>query len=292
MNPKEVMPTVRSRDLGYELQNIMRAASMSGHELARRLDVYPSMLSHAINGHRRLSDADLVAILVACHVTRDDRERILRLNHDLTQRGWLQHHEPALSTWSRTLANHEREATRIVDMQTTMVPQLLQTEDYARTTLSRSLTTDEKTNESLLDAHRHRQSIFSKYPLPRMLFFLAESTLHAPVGDAAMMSEQMQHLLMNAALPQVEIRVIPGTAGVHTGFTGSFTLLESKTFNSIVHLGGLSFEVFLEQPHQIEDHRRLIALLDHVALSNEESMKKISTADVDLYRMSETTSTQ
>jgi transcriptional regulator with XRE-family HTH domain len=286
------MPTVRSRDLGYELQNIMRAASMSGHELARRLDLYPSMLSHAINGHRRLSDADLVAILVACHVTRDDRERILRLNHDLTQRGWLQHHEPALSTWSRTLAHHEHKAAHIVDIQTTMVPQLLQTEDYARTALSRSLTTHDNTSESILAAHRDRQSIFSKYPPPRMLFFLTESTLHAPAGDAAMMSEQMQHLLMNAALPHVEIRIIPGGAGVHAGFTGSFTLLESDTFNPIVHLGGLSFEVFLEQPHQIEEHRRLIALLDRVALSNEASMRMISTAEVDLYRTSETTSTQ
>jgi len=71
-----------------------------------------------------------------------------------------------------------------------------------------------------------------------MLFFLAESTLHAPTADASIMSEQMQHLLMNAALPHIEIRVIPCTAEVPTGFTGSFTFLESDTFNPIVHLGG------------------------------------------------------
>jgi hypothetical protein len=51
----------------------------------------------------------------------------------------------------------------------------------------------------------------------------------------------------------------------------------------IVHLGGLTFEVFLEQPQQIDEHRRLITYLDAVALSNDESMTMISDADLDLF---------
>jgi hypothetical protein len=284
--PSTNMPTVRSRDLGFQLHQLMRTAGMSGHEIARRLDIYPSLLSYVTNGLRCLSDADLVAILVTCRVDRHERERLLRLNHDLTRRGWLQHHDATLSTWSRTLASHETHATRIVDMQTLMIPPLLQTEDYART-IFRRLTTSSTTLDTLLTKHRDRQAIFSTYPLPKMLFFLPETTLRASAGDAAMMSEQLQHLLVNAALPRVEIRVLPRAAGVHAGSAGSFTLLESDTFDPIIHLGGLTFEVFLEQPQQIDEHRRLITYLDAVALSNDESMTMISDADLDLFDTTE-----
>lgn len=281
--PREKLPTVRSRDLGFQLQHLIRTAGMSGHEIARRLDIYPSLLSYATNGHRCLSDTDLVSILVACRVERPERERLLRLNHDLTHRGWLQHHDTTPDAWAHTLASHEAHATRIVDLQTLMIPPLLQTEDYARFVF-RGLTTNSTTLDALLATHRDRQSIFEKYPPPKMLFFLPETTLHAPAGDAAMMSEQLQHLLVNAALPRVEIRVLPQASGVHAGSTGSFTLLESDNFDPLVHLGGLTFEVFLEQPRQIDEHRRLITDLDAAALSNDESMRVISTTDTDLSR--------
>jgi hypothetical protein len=280
---RETMPTVRSRDLGHELQTLMQATGMSGHDIARRIDVYASLLSHAINGKRCITEADLVAILVVCHVDHHERDRIIKLSHDVTHHGWLQHHDPATTTWSRTLIRHERAASRIVDLQTLTLPPLLQTDDYARTTLARRVTNDKHAIESILTAQRERQMIFAKYPPPKMLFFMPEAALHAPAGDAATMSDQMQHLLVNAALPHVEIRVIPRTAGIHAGYTGSFTLLEFDAFAPVVHLGGLSFEVFLEQPHQIDDHRRLITYLDAIALSTEESMTVISSADTDLH---------
>jgi transcriptional regulator with XRE-family HTH domain len=282
-NLDDVMPTVRSRALGEELRTVMQAARMSGHEVARRLGLYPSLLSRAINGKRRHSDAEIESILVACHVPRAERTRIRELNQDVTQRDWLQHHSPDMRTWSRTLAHHERDATRIVDVQTTLIPRLLQTDDYAHAIWPHNHDISPQTREALVHALHDRQGIFAKEPPPRMVFLVDEVALRSSIGGAVVMSDQLHHLLLTAALSHVDIHIIPSAAGVHTGHTGTFTLLESSAHTPVVHMEGRGFELFLEQEQQIDDHQRLISSLTDHALSHDDSIAMISAIDGELY---------
>jgi hypothetical protein len=41
----------------------------------------------------------------------------------------------------------------------------------------------------MLEVHRDRQSIFSKYPPPGMLFYLAETTSHATADDTGLTAD-------------------------------------------------------------------------------------------------------
>jgi transcriptional regulator with XRE-family HTH domain len=279
----DVMPTVRSRALGEELRTVMQAARMSGHEVARRLGLCPSLLSRAINGKRRHSDAEIESILVACHVPLAERNRIRQLNQYVTQRGWLQHHGLDMRTWSRTLAHHERDATRIVDVQTALIPRLLQTDDYAQAIWPNNPYISPQTRETLIHTLRERQVIFAKESPPRMVFLVDEAALRSSIGGAVVMSHQLHHLLLTAILSHVDIRILPSATGVHAGHTGAFTLVESSAHPPVVHIEGRGFELFLEQEQQIDDHQRLISSLTDHALSRGDSIAMISAIDGELY---------
>jgi hypothetical protein len=287
-NLDNVMPTVRSRALGEELRTVLRTDGMSGHEVARRLGLYPSLLSLAINGKRRYSDVEIESILVACHVPLAERSRIRQLNQDVARRDWLQPHGPDMHDWSRTLAHHERDATRIVDVQTTLIPRLLQTDHYARATWPHNLDISAQTSAILVRTLHDRQGIFTKEPPPRMVFLVDEMALRSFIGGAVVMSDQLQHLLLTAALSHVDIRIVPSAAGVHAGHTGAFTLLESGAYTPVVHIEGRGFELFLERGQQIDAHQRLISSLSDRALSHDDSITLISAIDSELHADNDT----
>jgi transcriptional regulator with XRE-family HTH domain len=287
-NLDNVMPTVRSRALGEELRTVLRADGMSGHQVARRLGLYPSLLSLAINGKRRYSDVEIESILVACHVPLAERTRIRQLNQDVARRDWLQPHGPDMHDWSRTLAHHERDATRIVDVQTTLIPRLLQTDDYAHALWSHNGDISAKTRGTLVHALRDRQAIFTKERPPRTVFLVNEVALRSSIGGAVVMSDQLQHLLLTTALSHVDIRIIPSAAGVHARHSDAFTLLESDAHTPVVHIEGQGFELFLEREQQIDDHQRLISSLSDHALSHDDSITLISAIDSELHADNDT----
>jgi hypothetical protein len=87
---------------------------------------------------------------------------------------------------------------------------------------------------------------------------LCETLLRRPVGGAAVMAGQLRYLAELAALPNVCLRVVPFSAGLHPGsVTGPFTLLQfpplsgQETGTAIVHTAGLTGELFLDKPHEM-----------------------------------------
>ena len=94
----------------------------------------------------------------------------------------------------------------------------------------------------------------ARTPLPATVI-LSEALVRCPVGGADVMAEQLRHLAGLAALPNVRLRVIPVSAGMHPGvITGPFTLLRfplngdgKETDPDTVCLSGLSGELYLDE---------------------------------------------
>jgi hypothetical protein len=116
----------------------------------------------------------------------------------------------------------------------------------------------------------------ARAPLPATVI-LSEALVRCPVGGADVMAEQMRHLAGLAALPNVRLRVIPVSA-MHPGVTtGPFTLLRfplngdgKETDPDTVCLSGLSGELYLDGPGEVQPYRdahaaMLGAALDQVA---------------------------
>lgn len=126
----------------------------------------------------------------------------------------------------RDFASYEAEASTLWSLEHTLMPGLLQTEDYARAVLERqpNLTPDEVSER--VTARIARQAILDRDWMPRYWVLLDESVLHREVGGPTVMRDQLMYLATMARQPNVTVQVIPGT-GAHVGHQGAFAMAET-----------------------------------------------------------------
>ena len=104
------------------------------------------------------------------------------------------------------------------------------------------------------------------------------------------MGGQLRFLADVAMLPNVCLRVVPGTAGMHPGvLTGAFTILHFQPANhgpgnsqTIVYAGGLTGELYLDKPHEVQRYRDAHAAILSCALDEDASQTLLMTAAKEL----------
>jgi hypothetical protein len=223
------------------------------------------------------------AFLAVCRVTGAERDRLLDLCQEQRTPGWLQQHGSRLPQQLVTLIDHENKAVTIEDFQAIVVPGLLQTGDYARAVISRIATVPGPEIDDRVAARLARQILFSRERPARFTFYLHEFVLRLPVGDPAVMSEQLHHLLRMSVRPYLSLRVVPATLGAHAGSAGSFKLMEFAEFKPVAYMESETTSLFLEKPEEIAAYRRVLGSLAETALDEEESRKLIATLATELY---------
>lgn len=119
-----------------------------------------------------------------------------------------------------------------------LVPGLLQTEDYARAVPSTKPGATEADIEASVSERLDRQQILTRDdPIaPRLYALLDQGILYRPVASAPVMHEQLTHLVETSRWPHITIQVVPYTAGGHSGLLGAFNIAELPTAQSIVFM--------------------------------------------------------
>jgi transcriptional regulator with XRE-family HTH domain len=147
--------------------------------------------------------------------------------------GWFTRFWKDSQTWGavfppslREFAAYEAEAVALWWFEHTVMPGLLQTEDYARAVLERhpSVTPEQVTER--VAARLARQAVLDRDNPPRFWVLLDENVLHREIGDAKIMREQLCHLAEMAARPRITVQVIP-RVGAHVGLSGAFGVAET-----------------------------------------------------------------
>ena len=136
----------------------------------------------------------------------------------------------------RSFATYEADAAALSTYQHSLIPGLLQSEDYARAILeTRPNTTPEEVEEQLR-GRLDRQAVLTRTdpPAPMLLALIDEGVLHRPVAPRAVMRDQLSHLIDMSRRPNVTIQLVPYEAGGHTGLLGAFSVAETGTRDAIV----------------------------------------------------------
>lgn len=118
---------------------------------------------------------------------------------------------------------HEERATMIRDYETVWIPGLLQTEEYIRDQL---VAGGDPEQEPRLEARLARQAILTKPRAPHASFLIDESALLRIRHETLV--NQVARLLEASELPNVVIRLLPLSAGLHTGLNGPFVLVTTS----------------------------------------------------------------
>jgi len=149
----------------------------------------------------------------------------------------------------------EAEARGLRTFEHSLIPGLLQTEDYARSVLATKPNSTEAEISGLVSERLIRQAILERDepPAPLLWVLLDEGALNRPVADPAVMRDQLKHLATMSMLPNVTIQVVPYSARGHSGLLGAFVIAELADSASIVFLEDVSGGRVAEDPDVVAE---------------------------------------
>lgn len=266
--------TLRLRRLGAELVRRREASGLSREEAAERLEVVPSTLYRIEVGQARPQARTLRDLLNLYAVTGEERDALLTLSKEAAERGWWQSYDDVLPSDYTTFIGMETEASSIRTFQPSVVPGMLQTEDYARALARGELAeTGVEEVERQVEARMARQEHVTKDD-PQLWAVLDEAVLRRPVGGPGTMAVQLRQMATaSAKLPRVTVQVIPFAAGPHPGLPGSFVIFgfPEPIDPDVVYLEGQTGGVYLEEPDEIRQYELMFSHLTAMALSPDDS---------------------
>ncbi|KUO22259.1 helix-turn-helix domain-containing protein [Streptomyces dysideae] len=184
----------------------------------------------------------------------------------------------------------ERLATEILQFAPTVVPGLLQTPQYARAVFlaSNPLATDEYIEE-LVRGRIYRARILKDATRPVYWAVLHETALRIPVGDAGVMTRQLDHIAALMRERKVLVQVLPFAAGAHPEMGKMMMLMKFEDAPPTVYTEGMRSGSLLDEPTVVRRIQESYDLIRAAALSPEASLALLESAAEDYRRCASTT---
>ncbi|GAA3501533.1 helix-turn-helix transcriptional regulator [Streptomyces prasinosporus] len=278
-------PAVRRRKLGAELRTLRTSAGLTSGEAARLVGWHQSKVSRIETGTSGVKPADVRLLLDAYEVADPQlRDLLLVLSGSGDGDGrhhWWHAYRGVLPPTYRDFISLESQASAMRTLETTVVPGLLQTPEYARAVTRAALEgASEERLDALVEVRLARQDVLRTDPPLELSAVLDEAVLRREVGGPGVMSRQLERLVEAARLPQVRLQVLPFSAGAHIGVTGPFVIFSfSRTSDlDVVVLDHLTSSLYLERKEDLRAYSEAFNALSIHALSPEDSLDFIAGA--------------
>ena len=208
----------------------------------------------------------------------DPAERLELLGQTAGQRGWWDAYADTLNSDYAALIGLEDQATSIRWYAAQIVPGLAQTEAYARVIVrSGSWTYPPGEIERRVQVRMNRQKILTRDQPVTLAVVLDEAVLHHQVGGPQLMRAQLRHLAELSSLPNVEVQVLPDTAGAHAAVHGDFQILGFPELiaTDVVYLEHLTSSIYVEREAEVFRYSLAFDQLRALALSDDDSRARI-----------------
>ncbi|HLK74073.1 MAG TPA: helix-turn-helix transcriptional regulator [Streptosporangiaceae bacterium] len=204
--------------LGRELRQARIAAGFSSQDaLAARLDFDRTVIAKAETGDRVPTDDVLDAWCDACTVDPERRDLLHRWA------AFARRTDGPIPSWFEGWLEAERVAHMLRIWQPLVIPGLLQTAGYARA-LFIAAGADQDRADDLVTVRLDRQAILDRPDPPHVVAVIGEPVLHALIGSAPIMADQLAHVADMAERPNISVQVLPSDSGANAGLSGAFDL--------------------------------------------------------------------
>ncbi|MCX4999611.1 helix-turn-helix domain-containing protein [Streptomyces longwoodensis] len=276
-------PAVRRRKLGAELRALRARTGLTSGEAARLVGWHQSKVSRIETGTSGAKPADVRSLLDAYEV--DDpqlREMMLLLagaDDGAGRDHWWHAYRGVLPPTYRDFISLESQAIAMRTLETTVVPGLLQTAEYAREVTRAAVEgVAEDRLDTLVEVRLARQDVLRADPPLVLSAVLDEAVLRREVGGPEVMARQLRRLVEAGRLPQVRLQVLPFAAGAHIGVTGPFVIFSFSNTSDldVVVLDHLTSSLHLERKEDLEAYTEAFNALRIHALSPEDSLEYIA----------------
>jgi transcriptional regulator with XRE-family HTH domain len=203
---------------GRELRHYRKAASLTQAQLAAKIFCSESLISSIETGQAP-----------ATPEFAKDADEALDTGGTLSRTLDWRKGAPAYPAWFVDFLPSEEQAVQLRAFEIELIYGLLQTPDYARALLGG--------DEAAVEARMRRQQILTREspPPPALYCVLDEAALRRNVGGAAVMYEQLQHLLQVSDRENISVQIAPSRA--HRGVRGPFVVATLEDGNEVAHAG-------------------------------------------------------
>jgi transcriptional regulator with XRE-family HTH domain len=274
-------PTVRRRRLALELRRLREEARLTCEEVAEHLECSASKISRVETGRVSVSPRDVRDMLEIYGVSGQERDSLVQLARDSRQKGWWHAYSDTINPQFATYVGLESAASEIRVYEVSLIPSLLQTEDYARTIITSGMMsgTGEEMERSVA-LRMARQPALTRDDDPPLLWtVLDEAALRRRVGGSELMRAQLEHVLELSSLKNVAMQVIPFGAGAHPAMGRPFVILvfPERIDPDVVYLEDLTSAFYLEDVEEVDRYNVFFNHLRANALSFDESAALVTS---------------
>jgi len=286
-------PPVRRRLVGGALRRYREHVGYALEDAARVLECDRSKISRIETGQRGIRPKELRELLTEYGVPESEQAALLAIAGRGGQRGWWHAYAGSLSEACLDYVIMESVASEIMAYEAQLVPDLLQTEDYARaiaaaepgyTAAEPGDTAAGQREDAIAAMQVRRQGVLTGKPSGssgssgrRLWVILGEGALHQEVGGPGVLAGQIRHLVqLSEDLPDLTLQVLPFSAGAHAAAgSASLAILRFSDAPSlgVVYVEALSGGVYLESQADVARYIRAFALLRASALSAADSVR-------------------
>jgi len=273
--------TVPRRQLGRYLRDLRNKARMTIKLAAAQLEWSEPKLWRIETGQTSLRSLDVEAMCRLYGAPANLTEALMGLAKETKARGWWHAYGDVIPDGFDVYIGLEEATSEIDWYESELVPGLLQTEDYARTVITAD---NPGVAEAEIDRRVHvrvaRQTLLSRPAArPELRVILNEAILRRPVGSPAIMARQLRHLAEASDLPNVSLRVVPFSAGLHRGvMSGPFEILRFPRHGDgrdseppTVFADGFTGDLYLDKPAEIDRHTAAFAAIWDASVKERDS---------------------
>ncbi|MFB8415457.1 Scr1 family TA system antitoxin-like transcriptional regulator [Streptomyces albidoflavus] len=278
-------PTVRRRRLGAKLRELRGDMTLEEVVEASGGAVTVSQLSRWETAKNVAQPKNVTAVLdvyvkLGREVDDDLRKALLTLTREGARRGWWQSYRSILTPAYQDLITMEADASSVRTWQSSVVPGLLQTGEYARELItSVGMTEAVKARvDALAEVRLARQAVLVNEDPLRLWAIIGEAALHADCAEGVM-REQLGRLLSLGRRPTITIQVLPTNVAPHVGLMGAFSILGMESDHpdlDVCLTESLTSMLYHEARDEVGVYQDAFERLRAVALSPEQSAQKIA----------------
>lgn len=219
-----VSPVVRGRRLAAVLRRLRAESGRTVEEVAVHLECSAAKISRIENGLVGVRIQDARELLDLYGVAGGRRGEILELVRQARARGWWFPYADVMTEGFDQVLGYEDEAASILQLETRLVPGLLQTEDYAATLLDSRRDVPVDVVERRLELRMARRQVLTRPDPAQQRVLLDEAVLLRRVGSAAVMDAQYRRLIAVGGAANVALRILPLAGETHPAIGFSFTV--------------------------------------------------------------------
>jgi transcriptional regulator with XRE-family HTH domain len=265
--PPRTSPSERQQRLGAELRALRVRAGMSGDAAAELIGVERTRISHIESGRVGVPRNGLYKLLRAYGCPPGAYFDALMEMALESGKGWWDEFTDTIGPAARNLAELESGATMLRTHEPSVIPGMLQTEEYARAVLE-AMEQDPQRAARYAEFRLARQRILTGNAPVAYRAVIHEAALHTRVGSAAIMRRQLLRLIEICRLPNVTVQVYPFEAGIYSAHTQSFVIYGGAVPElDTVYLEHPTKSIFLHDGAQLDEYAKMFERLSELALA-------------------------